>query len=205
MSFSTFCILPPLTPTLPSPPDNRGTNPSAPAFKVWNQDHALTGSSSSAGRSSYEYDLAHGYNLKWGNQSELDAWLRKETESKTIEFVRKEIRRNKDQTTSRQWNERHIYVCGRGFTGGKKVYTKKHTWTRKVPLKHTTGCPCRLTIAYYPHTTMLLGKYNDEHTHELGNQNARFTCLPKDTREEIERLLRLGVEPKKVVCSYLIN
>lgn len=38
-----------------------------------------------------------------------------------------------------------------------------------------------------------------DHSHAIGNKNARFTRLRKETRQEIERLLRLGVDPKKIV------
>jgi hypothetical protein len=137
--------------------------------------------------------------LKWSSLSEFEVWHQKEEESKTIELIRKELRRNNTPNTPKLWNERHIYICSRGFAGGKSHYQKKHAWTRKVPLKHM-GCPCRLTIAFYPGTNIILGLYKDQHSHEIGSQNARFTRLPKKTRREIERLLRLGVEPKKVVC-----
>ena len=212
MSLSTFRIAPTTQDASPpSPPSwSPSTDPLVPAFKVSDQSHAIGASTppqlSVNIRGSYDYDCAHEYSLKWSNKAELDAWLRKEAESKTIEFVRKHIRCNKDPNMPKLWIERHIYVCGRGNTGGKKNYQKKHSWTRKVPVKHTAGpgCPCRLTVAFYPGTDTILGKYNDEHSHEIGSQNARFTRLPKEMRKEIERLLRLGVDPKKVVRPYLI-
>ncbi|KAF8056882.1 hypothetical protein FPV67DRAFT_1372462, partial [Lyophyllum atratum] len=141
-------------------------------------------------RGSYEYDQAHGFNLKWSNVAELERWIKKEEETKTIELIRKEARPNPDKGGFHLWDTRYFYVCGRSFTGGKNKYTKKHSWTRKVPVKRT-GCPCRLTVASYPGTDTLLGMYNDVHTHDIGNQNVRFTRLPKETRLEIERLLRL--------------
>ncbi|KJA13752.1 hypothetical protein HYPSUDRAFT_72880 [Hypholoma sublateritium FD-334 SS-4] len=36
------------------------------------------------------------------------------------------------------------------------------------------------------------------HSHEVGDGNSHFTRLGKEARQEIERLLRLGVEPRKV-------
>ncbi|KAF8236124.1 hypothetical protein L208DRAFT_1253047 [Tricholoma matsutake] len=148
---------------------------------------------------SFEYDLAHGFDLKWSSLSEFEVWHQKEEESETIELIRKELRRNNTLDTPKLWNKRHIYICGHGFAGGKSHYQKKHAWMHKVPLKHT-GCPCWLTIAFYPGTNIILSLYKDQHSHEIGNQNARFTCLPKKTQTEIEHLLHLGVELKKVVC-----
>ncbi|KDR73029.1 hypothetical protein GALMADRAFT_1342736, partial [Galerina marginata CBS 339.88] len=62
-----------------------------------------------------------------------------------------------------------------------------------------------LTVKFYPHTDEILGIYNHEHSHEIGKANTRFTRLRKDTRSEIERLLRLGVEPRKVLAQIQGN
>lgn len=155
-------------------------------------------------RGSFDYDLENGYTLKWDNLVKFQEWLEHETESKTIELVRKEIRPNPNRSTTNHWIEKHIYVCGRGFSGGKKNYKRKHAWTRKVPIKRT-GCTCRLTVKTYPGRDTILGNYHDVHSHEIGNKNARFTRLPKSARKEIERLLRLSVDPKKVVSSPALS
>jgi hypothetical protein len=180
--------------SLPSPYLDPANTP-VPSFEDSDQFDAST-DPAHAIRGSFTFDIHNGYNLQWASLSEFQAWLEKEEEMKTIQMVRKEIRPNRN--TPHLWTEKHIYVCGRGFSGGKKDYKKKHTWTRKVPVKRI-GCPCRLTIKTYPGVEQVLGQYSDNHSHETGNQNARFTRLSKSTRQEIERLLRLGVEPKKVV------
>lgn len=122
-----------------------------------------------------------------------------EEERSTVDFSRKEIRHSQDPSV---WTKKYIYVCGRNFSGGKDNYTKKNEWKRKVPAKRT-GCPVRFTVKTYPHTAEVLGMMSGEHSHPIGNLNARFTRLRKDTRQEIERLLRLGVDPKKVVSKML--
>ena len=205
MSFSVFNVTPDPTGSLPASPSPSmpWTDP-LPAFKVADQSHttSASGMSSANVRGSFEWDLAHGYDLQWSSLSAFEVWRDKEEESKTIELVRKELRRN--HSTPEHWLERHIYVCARGSPGGRAHYKKKYAWTRKVPVKRT-GCPCRLTVVLYPSTNTVLGRYQDKHSHDVGDQNARFTRLPKNTRKEIERLLRLGVEPNKVVCFQLIT
>lgn len=67
-------------------------------------------------RGSFDYDQENGYTLKWDNLVKFKERLEHETASKTIELVRKEISRS----SSNHWIEKHIYVCGRGFSGGKK-------------------------------------------------------------------------------------
>ncbi|KAJ6523817.1 hypothetical protein B0H19DRAFT_874803, partial [Mycena capillaripes] len=47
----------------------------------------------------------------------------------------------------------------------------------------------------------ILGNYCDEHEHPLGNNNLRFTQIPKDTRKYIARLLRFKVAPEHIVRS----
>ena len=207
MSFSTFKLSPapldafPITPSLDSCPGM-----SVPAFKVSDQSHVTpttaSGMSPTNFRGTFDWALANGYNLEWSSQTELDMWLQAEEEQNTIELIRKEVRPNKTQSEPTQWTEHHFYICGCAFTGGQNRYKKKHSWTRKVPVKRI-GCPCRLTVAFFSHTNTILGKYNNMHSHEIGSQNTRFTRLPKSSRKEIERLLRLGVEPKKVVSEIL--
>lgn len=86
----------------------------------------------------------------------------------------------------------------------KKNYKRKTAWTRTVPIKRT-GCTCHLTIKTYPGRDTILGNYNNVHSHEIGDENARFIRLPKSVRKEIERLLRLGVDPKKVVSTAALS
>ncbi|KAJ8087683.1 hypothetical protein PM082_006518 [Marasmius tenuissimus] len=85
-----------------------------------------------------------------------------------------------------------------GNTGGKKHYEKKKQWSRKVESKKC-DCKARLLIRTYSSTSTVLGNYNNTHNHPTGDLNAKFTRLSKNTRVEIERLLRLGVEPTKVL------
>jgi len=129
----------------------------------------------------------------------MEVWMLKEEDKNTIEFIKKDFTRPSSRDIGELWSTKQIYVCARGHSGGKSKYRKKHDWDRVVPVKKM-GCPCRLTVKTYPYTGKVLGKYNKEHSHEIGNTNTRFTRLRKETRDEIECLLHLGVEPRKVVC-----
>ncbi|KIJ93053.1 hypothetical protein K443DRAFT_647197 [Laccaria amethystina LaAM-08-1] len=147
-----------------------------------------------------EYDRENGYGLKWDSWAEMEVFVRAEEERKNIELIRKEIRRNKRPT--KRWAETHYFVCARQGAGGASKYMKKKPgWTRSVPLKRTR-CDCRLTVKTYPGTDVVLGAYQSEHMHAIGQENACFTRLPELARAEIERLLRSGMEAKEVVRKY---
>jgi len=160
-------------------------NTSAPSFEDSDQFDTST-DPMHAIRGSFTFDIHNGYNLQWASLSEFHAWLEKEEEANTIQMVCREIRPNCN--TPHLWTAKHIYVCGCGFSGGKKDYKKKHAWTQKVPVKQV-GCLCHLTIKTYPGSEQVLGQYNENHSHETGNRNVCFTHLPKSTCQEIEHLL----------------
>jgi len=150
---------------------------------------------------SFEHDFkSGGYTLCWENTHEMELWMLKEEDKNTVEFIKKDSTRPASKDIGELWSTKQIYVCGRGHSGGKSKYKKKHDWDRAVPVKKI-GCPCRLTVKTYPYTGKLLGKYLKDHSHDTGNTNTRFMRLRKESRDEIERLLRLGIEPRKVVCN----
>ncbi|KAJ7017356.1 hypothetical protein C8F04DRAFT_889374, partial [Mycena alexandri] len=51
----------------------------------------------------------------------------------------------------------------------------------------------------YPGIATVLGNYKDQHNHELGNANLRFTSISKETREYIAGLLRMKVSPDHIL------
>ncbi|EDR01871.1 uncharacterized protein LACBIDRAFT_332839 [Laccaria bicolor S238N-H82] len=137
----------------------------------------------------FEYDRENGYDLQWDSWAEMESFVCAEEERKNIELVRKEIWRNK--RPNKRWVETHYFVCARQGAGGASKYTKKKPgWTRSVPLKRTR-CDCRLTVKTYPGMSVVLGAYQSEHMHMIGQENACFTRLPDAARTEIERGLTL--------------
>jgi hypothetical protein len=63
-----------------------------------------------------------------------------------------------------------VLQCSHEFTGGKTDYQNKYQQDRKIPSKKT-GCRCHLTIKRYLQTDAILGKYQEEHDHPLGDDN----------------------------------
>lgn len=149
---------------------------------------------------SFAYDQLNGYTYHWKSIEDATTWRFQQEKDHTIEFVRRE-KRLASSGVEHLWSEKHFYVCSRGASGGNSEYTKKHDHVRKIPNKRTE-CPSCLTLKLYPHTGEVLGRYDASHNHEIGNSNVRFTRLHKDTRDEIERLLRLGVEPRRVLEQF---
>ncbi|KAJ7091313.1 hypothetical protein C8R43DRAFT_835691, partial [Mycena crocata] len=77
---------------------------------------------------------------------------------------------------------------------------KKTARGRNVPSKRIlTGCQCRLTVKTYPGTEEILGRYTHEHSHPTGDPNARFICIPIETRLRIAELLQMGVDRSRVL------
>ncbi|KAJ7154347.1 hypothetical protein C8R43DRAFT_885158 [Mycena crocata] len=128
--------------------------------------------------------------------------MKAESRDKSIEFIKKESPPRHPNTTT--WQETHVYVCSRQGSGGHSAYRPKHNWDRKIDSKRT-GCPCRLTVKTYPDTSEVLGYYKEDHSHVIGDENLKFTRLDVETREEIAKYLRMGVEPKKVLEQITRN
>jgi hypothetical protein len=151
----------------------------------------------------YPSDLASGkFLLHWQSWEEVKVWISKEQEMKSIEIRLKEVLRN----GKGRWLEQHVYVCARRGTGGKKEYSKKQEWNYKLPTKRIEhGCPCRLVIKSYPDTSELLGKYRNEHSHEIGDENLKFTQISNATRLRIAEWLRIGLTPDRIVSCTLLT
>ncbi|KAF9552752.1 hypothetical protein CPC08DRAFT_597414, partial [Agrocybe pediades] len=138
---------------------------------------------------SFEYDLqSGGYNLRWKNISEMEMWIAQEEEKSMIEYKRHKTKYSLNPSV---WSIKYIRVCGRSYSGGKDSYKRKHNWLRKVPVKRLEECKVWLTIKIYPYTSEVLGRLTGEHSHPIGKANTCYTRLRKETRVEIERLLRL--------------
>ena len=57
----------------------------------------------------------------------------------------------------------------------------------------------------YPHTDKILGKYDEEHDHTIGDDNLRFTRLSDTTKELIMELARTGVHTKAIVRGHYVD
>ncbi|KAH8980191.1 hypothetical protein EDB92DRAFT_1820639 [Lactarius akahatsu] len=117
--------------------------------------------------------------LEWANEEDFLAWLAAEESDQTIELI-----------------------CLREWTGGhsKSGATASEGQERKIPSKKT-GCRCQLTIKLYRHTETILGKYENDHDHPLGDNNLRFTQLSDKTRDLVMQLVHIGVDTKAIMSS----
>jgi len=150
-------------------------------------------------RGSITYDREKaGMTREWANEDEFSAWLAAEESKKAIELIVSQV----EWSDSQIWRERRMLKCSREYTGGKQDRENVNQWERKIPSKKT-GCRCCLTIKRYPHTETILGKYEDQHDHALGDENLRFTRLSDATKELVMQMVHTGVDPKAIVRNYI--
>lgn len=124
-------------------------------------------SGTTAWRGSLAYDCKKGgMTHEWNNEDDFWAWLAAEESSNSIELIVSQIR----CSDSGAWQEWCLFWCSHEFMGGNVTYQCKNDWERKIPSKKT-GCQCCLTIKLYLQSDTILGKYENEHDHTLGNDN----------------------------------
>ena len=144
---------------------------------------------------SYEYDCEKGkMTYEWGNEAEFGEWLAAEESKNSIELVVSQVFRS----DSPVWRERRVLRCAREYTGGKQARENTGPSERKIPSKKT-GCRCCLTIKRYPDTEKIRGRYEDQHDHEIGEENLRFTRLTDTTKDLVMDMVHMGIDPKAIV------
>ncbi|KAE9395218.1 hypothetical protein BT96DRAFT_789101, partial [Gymnopus androsaceus JB14] len=131
----------------------------------------------------FNYERDHGYQILWDSLDSAHRWLKREMAEKTIELRRKDFTRNRNE--SPVWLEKSIYICAWNGTGGIKKEEKMQRNYKVGTKRIKGGCQCCLTMKTYPETSKVLGLYKVEHTHELGNANICYTCVPEDDWVEI--------------------
>ena len=88
--------------------------------------------------------------------------------------------------------------CLREFTGGKWDYQNGNQWERKIPSKKT-GCQCCVTVKQYPQMEVMLGKYEGQHDHLLGDDNLRFIRLSGKIRDLVMDMVYIDINSKTIV------
>ena len=140
---------------------------------------------------SLTYDLQKGDMMQWPNEDKFLAWLAAEELRDSIKLI---VSRT-EELDSPNWRARRVFRCSREPSGGKTNQVKKHNRDRKIPSKKT-GCKYQLTIKLYPNTEMILGKYEGEHNHPIGNENLRFLRLSSRVRDLVKDMVhtRMGCQ-----------
>ena len=149
-------------------------------------------------RGSITYDREkRGMTREWADHDAFSAWLAAEQSEKSIELIVSQT----DKSGGPNWQERHVYHCGREYSGGKSKYQTINEWERMIPSKKM-GCWCHLTIKRYLGVETILGKYEDEHNHALGDDNLRFTRLSDKTKALVMEMVRTRIDPEAIVHGY---
>jgi hypothetical protein len=150
---------------------------------------------------SLRYDREKGeLPLEWVNEDEFRVWLAAEEQKKTITFIVSVT----EESDSPNWRARRTFRCSREFSGGKSDRENTHQWDRKIP-SMKTGCQCHLIIKLYPQAETILGKYQDQHDHALGDDNLRFLRLSDNIRNLVMDMIRIGTDPKAIVSHNYCN
>ncbi|KAJ7572455.1 hypothetical protein C8J56DRAFT_807390 [Mycena floridula] len=139
------------------------------------------------------------YNIKLASAAEIQPWIDAEECSHTIELLYKQTRQNQCKKYKHTWTEKVIYVCSRQGSGGKKKYNLKNPPRHRKISQKRTGCSCRITFKKYPDTECVLGFYNAKHDHQTGQANAPYTRVRHEDRIWIAAMLRMGIEPQRVL------
>ena len=186
-------------PTPPRTPTMSGfkipTGPSIAENKLTYRVHKWKVRHAEAKHGSITHDCEKGgMTHEWADADAFAAWLVTKEANKAIELILSKVER----LDSTIWQERCMYRCARESTSGKKNRQKTIKSERAIPSKKT-GCRCRLTIKMYSHTNKILGKYDEEHDHAIGDENLRFTKLLGTTKDLVMELARAGVHTKAIV------
>ena len=104
------------------------------------------------------------------------------------------------------WREQRILKCSREYTEGwpdqQSGSSAPEEQNRKI-LSKKTGCQCCLTLKFYQHTEIILGKYKSEHNHPLRDDNLQFTWLTDGTKDLVLVMLTMGIDAKTIVSLIL--
>jgi FAR1 DNA-binding domain len=144
---------------------------------------------------SFNHDRETGlYPHEWGSLAEFDAWRQEEEIVYSIEFVVSRVAHG-----NKLWTSRRHYACSRGWSGGRYKYEKKHPDQLRKKGSKKTGCQCKIVIKQYPHTQIILGRYEQDHNHQLGLANVTYTRTSHASQEQIRTMLEKKVDPREIV------
>ena len=132
--------------------------------------------------------------MEWAGITEFDTWLKEEQLAKLIKFIL-----SRTKMVIRLWSRKQTYVCLHQMSRGQKQYNKKlPDWQHKFDSKKT-DCQCQIEIKSYPHTETILGRYKEDHDHEIQSANIPYTCLSQAARDKIKVMLKQKVDQKEIV------
>ena len=149
----------------------------------------------------FTYDREKGgYVQEWESLDDFNAWRRQEEQAFSIELI---LSRTSRPTGNGPplFTQKREYRCSRQHTGGVSKYEKKHPDRAQKIKSKKTGCRCQIFIKLYPHTGVVLGRYDADHDHEIGLANIAYTRMSHMAREKIKSMLEQKMEHKEIVCK----
>ncbi|KAH9054207.1 hypothetical protein EDB87DRAFT_1551220, partial [Lactarius vividus] len=114
----------------------------------------------------------HGFDLEWDSLEDFHKWRENEQRAHGIELHTAHTKRpcgSAKQSTV--FSQSHLFVCARQGTSGTKQYEKTTDRAARDTKRIESGCPCRIRIKIYPHTSTVLGRYDPDHSHPTGKDN----------------------------------
>ena len=140
------------------------------------------------------------YVQEWESLDDFNAWCRQEEQVFSIELI---LSRTSRPTGNGPplFTQKREYRCLRQHTGGVSKYEKKHPDQAQKIESKKTGCRCQIFIKLYPHTGVVLGRYDANHDHEIGLANIAYTRMSHMAREKIKSMLEQKMEHKEIVCK----
>ncbi|KAJ7206601.1 hypothetical protein GGX14DRAFT_568157 [Mycena pura] len=105
----------------------------------------------------------------------------------------------KSRDYSLEWNTWEDFECWREEQ--QRAYAiELQRRLRRSRLQTHSVClqTARENLKTYDGATTVLGNYNDNHNHALGNENLKYTHIPPPTLEYIASCLRRGISPDDV-------
>jgi hypothetical protein len=145
---------------------------------------------------SLAYDHQKGDMLEWLSEDKFQEWLIAEEHQKAIKLIVSHTA----ELDSPNWRAHHVFRCSCEPSGGKTDQENKHNRDWKIPSKKTS-CKCQLIVKQYPNTETILGKYEGEHDHMLGNNNLEFLRLSNKVWNLVMDMVDMGMGSQAIVSE----
>ena len=152
----------------------------------------------SSGRGSFNSDRRNGYRLQWPNIDKFEEWHWSEERVHTIELRVAKVEHGAATLGRSLWMTKHVYRCACQRVGQRADQRTHPERQHKIPRKGTS-CHCQIVIKHYPHTPVVLGRYVEEHNHDLGADNLMYTRLSDSAWQQIMSLLIQKVDTREIV------
>jgi hypothetical protein len=147
---------------------------------------------------SFLYDKEWGdYMHEWSSWAKFDKWCQDKGLAYSIELITSTV-----VSENSLWTEKRHYVCSHGHSGGTSKYQKKHPKCQHKNESKKTNCHCKIIIKSYPHTSTILGCYQDEHNHKVGLANITYMQMLQSARQQIRGMLECKIDPREIICSW---